>query len=67
MNKLLVLSFKRIVARLGQEELTLASLDEAMAKNNIADCGAGLFYRLPQKEFKHIASIPCPVNEYNCL
>jgi len=55
------------VARLGQEELALASLDEAMAKNSIADCGAGLFYRLPQKEFKHIASIPCPVNEYNCL
>lgn len=62
MHRLFTLSYRRILARLGQQELTPSSAQEALAGSNIAACGEGFLYKLPREEFKHIINIPCPIN-----
>lgn len=62
MHKLFALSYRRILARLNQQELNPSSALEALSSNNIPPSGEGFLYRLPREELKHILNIPCPIN-----
>jgi hypothetical protein len=64
MHKLFALSYRRVLARLGVEELSPAMVEEVLERNKMGQAGEGFLYRLPREELKHAFNIPCPINGY---